>query len=114
MTLGDPIMDMQPIRDAIRSLPFEPFVLRMKDGRKLTIRHPESVALGQRTLVFVDLETGESTCTEPIQIEPCTRQKRTTARNCEASLPGEPSCRHSTLLQTRRPSTAPPCSSTRT
>jgi hypothetical protein len=58
-------MDIRAIRDVIRSTPFQPFTLRMNDGRKFHVAHPESIALGKRT-VFVVVPESEI----PVGIEP--------------------------------------------
>ena len=41
-------MDIEGVREALRKEPFEPFVLRLADGRALPVPHPEFVALGKR------------------------------------------------------------------
>jgi hypothetical protein len=35
------------VREAILARPFQPFVVRLMDGRHFTANHPESVAVGQ-------------------------------------------------------------------
>jgi hypothetical protein len=69
-------MNMRTIREAVRSQPFHPFVLRMNDGRKFTVGHPESLALGKRVLVFVDPDTDESIWLEPILIASLHKPKK--------------------------------------
>lgn len=39
-------MDLQGLRDALRRQPFEPFTIRLSDGRALPVEHPEFVAVG--------------------------------------------------------------------
>ena len=54
-------MDLPGIREALRRRPFEPFSLRLADGRDLPVSHPEAVALGERWLIHVkrlDLKRG--------------------------------------------------------
>ncbi len=46
-------MDLQGVREALRQQPFEPFAMRLADGRSLDVRHPEMVAVGQRRLIVV-------------------------------------------------------------
>ena len=41
-------MDISGIRDALHSEPFEPFVIRLVDGRSLPVPHPDFVALTPR------------------------------------------------------------------
>ncbi len=47
-------MDLNNLREAIRREPFEPFVIRLADGRSLQINHPEFVAIGRRRAVVID------------------------------------------------------------
>jgi len=47
-------MDLNNLREAIRREPFEPFVIRLADGRSLQINHPEFMAIGRRRAVVID------------------------------------------------------------
>ena len=47
-------MDLNNLREAIRREPFEPFVIRLADGRSLQVNHPEFVAIGRRRAVVID------------------------------------------------------------
>lgn len=47
-------MDLQSIRAALRSEPFRPFELCLADGRRVPVKHPEFVAMNQRTVVVLD------------------------------------------------------------
>jgi hypothetical protein len=46
-------MDIQGIREALHREPFEPFSIRLADGRSLPVSHPDFVALGPRRIVVV-------------------------------------------------------------
>lgn len=46
-------MDIQGIRLALHRIPFQPFILRLADGRGLAVPHPDFVALGPRRIVVV-------------------------------------------------------------
>jgi hypothetical protein len=46
-------MDLAGIRDALDKRPFEPFSMRLADGRGLVVKHPEAVAVGRRRLIVV-------------------------------------------------------------
>ena len=46
-------MDLNGIREALRRTPFQPFSMRLADGRELPVSHPEFVALGPRLVVVV-------------------------------------------------------------
>jgi hypothetical protein len=60
-------MDLEGIRIALRRQPFEPFSIRLADGRALTVRHPEFVAVGNRRVIFV-AEDDSWSVIEPILI----------------------------------------------
>ncbi|MSR60639.1 MAG: hypothetical protein EXS05_23870 [Planctomycetaceae bacterium] len=44
-------MDIGGVREALRKEPFEPFVIRLADGRTLPVPHPEFVALTPRRVI---------------------------------------------------------------
>jgi hypothetical protein len=46
-------MDLEGVREALLKRPFEPFSIRLADGRSLAVRHPEMVAVGKRRIVVV-------------------------------------------------------------
>ena len=46
-------MDLAGIREALHGHPFEPFSLRLADGRELPVPHPDFVAVGNRRIVVV-------------------------------------------------------------
>lgn len=46
-------MDIEGVRVALRKEPFEPFSMRLADGRSLPVLHPEFVALGKRRIVVI-------------------------------------------------------------
>jgi hypothetical protein len=46
-------MDIGGIREALHKQPFEPFELRLADGRSLPVRHPDFVALGTRRIAVI-------------------------------------------------------------
>ena len=46
-------MDLAGIREALQHRPFEPFVMRLADGRSFAVGHPEMVALGKRRIIAV-------------------------------------------------------------
>jgi hypothetical protein len=48
-----PVVDLQGIRAALHRQPFEPFTLRLADGRALPVPHPDFVAVGQRRVVVI-------------------------------------------------------------
>ena len=46
-------MDIGGIRQALHKQPFEPFTIRLADGRGLPVPHPDFVAVGPRRVVVV-------------------------------------------------------------
>jgi hypothetical protein len=48
--------------------PFQPFTLRMNDGREFHIPHPEFVAVSRRTVMVVDAATEAGIFLEPVLI----------------------------------------------
>jgi hypothetical protein len=42
------------IRDALHKQPFEPFALRLADGRSLSVGHPDFVAVHPRRIIVVN------------------------------------------------------------
>jgi len=47
-------MDLEGVREALLKRPFEPFDIRLADGRSLSVRHPEMVAVGKRRIIVVE------------------------------------------------------------
>ncbi len=60
-------MDLQGVREALRKEPFEPFAIRLADGRSLPVAHPEFVAVGKRRLVVI-AEDDSCSFVEPLMI----------------------------------------------
>ncbi len=60
-------MDLQGIREALRRQPFEPFNIRLADGRSLAVPHPEMVAVGKRRVIVVEADDSWSVI-EPLLI----------------------------------------------
>ena len=60
-------MDLQGIREALQRRPFEPFAMRLADGRSLNVRHPEMVAVGRRRIIVVQPDDSWSVV-EPLMV----------------------------------------------
>ena len=60
-------MDLQGIREALHRQPFEPFSIRLADGRSLPVPHPDFVAVGPRRIVVVAADDSWSVV-EPLLI----------------------------------------------
>jgi hypothetical protein len=46
-------MDIDGVREALHRQPFEPFDIRLADGRSVPVHHPDFVALGNRRVLVV-------------------------------------------------------------
>jgi hypothetical protein len=60
-------MDLAGLREALQKRPFEPFQIRLADGRALPVTHPETVAVGTRRIVVIGKDDGW-TFVEPLLI----------------------------------------------
>lgn len=60
-------MDIGGIRQALHRQPFEPFTIRLADGRGLPVPHPDLVALGPLRVVVV-AEDNSWTVLEPMLV----------------------------------------------
>jgi len=60
-------MDIAGIREALHRQPFEPFVMRLADGRALSVRHPDFVAMDRRRVIVI-AEDGGWSVVEPLMI----------------------------------------------
>jgi hypothetical protein len=61
-------MDTKTIREAVLTRPFKAFTLRMNDGRRYHIPHPEYVAVSRRVVMVIDSGTEAGVYLEPILI----------------------------------------------
>ncbi len=62
-------MDIAGVREALHREPFEPFAIRLADGRSVAVKHPEFVALTpRRIIVIADDEVGSWSVIEPLLI----------------------------------------------
>ena len=46
-------MEVDFVRQAVHKQPFEPFTLRLSDGRSLPVKHPEFVAVSPNLVVVI-------------------------------------------------------------
>jgi hypothetical protein len=60
-------MDIAGIRQALHRQPFQPFTLRLADGRSLHVPHPDFVAVGNRRIVVVS-EDDTTSMIEPLLV----------------------------------------------
>lgn len=61
-------MDTESIRQAVLQRPFEPFTLRLVDGREFYVPHPEWVAVSKRVIFVVNPENEAGIQLEPLLI----------------------------------------------
>jgi len=62
-------MDVKTIREALRRQPFEPFIMRLADGREFAVPHPEFAALTGRTVIVAhEALDGTYSTIEPLLI----------------------------------------------
>ena len=60
-------MNLDGLRSALHRKPFEPFAIRLADGRAVPVKHPEFVAVGPRLVLVVD-EDNSWSIVEPLLI----------------------------------------------
>ena len=60
-------MDIAGVREALHKQPFQPFVIRLADGRSLPVAHPDFVALTPRR-VIVGAQDDSWAVVEPLLI----------------------------------------------
>jgi hypothetical protein len=46
-------MDLEGVREGIHRQPFKPFDICLADGRRVSVRHPNFVAIGKRRIIVV-------------------------------------------------------------
>jgi mannitol/fructose-specific phosphotransferase system IIA component (Ntr-type) len=61
-------MDTNTIREAVLRRSFKSFTLRMNDGRRFYIPHPEYVAVSRRVVLVIDSQTEAGVYLEPILV----------------------------------------------
>lgn len=60
-------MDIAGVREVLHKQPFEPFVMRLADGRSLPVPHPDFIAVAPRRILVV-AEDSTWTIVEPLLI----------------------------------------------
>jgi hypothetical protein len=60
-------MDLNSIRNALHEEPFKPFELCLADGRRVSVKHPEFVAMNRRIVIVTD-EDSNTKILEPLLI----------------------------------------------
>lgn len=60
-------MDIADVREALHKKPFEPFSIRLADGRSLPVPHPDFIAVGPGRIIVV-AEDDSCSVVEPTMI----------------------------------------------
>jgi hypothetical protein len=72
-------MNIKFVREAVNRQPFEPFVIRLADGRSVPVRHREFAAVSRRRVIVIG-EDESSMDIEPFMIvsidKPAKKSKR--------------------------------------
>lgn len=61
-------METNAIREALHRQPFQPFSLRLADGRELIVPHPDFVAVSNRRVVVINSQDESTSLLEPLLI----------------------------------------------
>ena len=61
-------MHVDVVRDALHKQPFQPFLLRLADGRSVYVAHPDFVAVSPRRVYVVNPVDESSIWLEPLLI----------------------------------------------
>jgi hypothetical protein len=61
-------MNLDVIREAVRRRPFQPFTLRMNDGREFHVPHPELAAVSRRVVIVMSPPDEVGVWLEPVLI----------------------------------------------
>jgi hypothetical protein len=61
-------VDLAGLREALGKCPFEPFSIRLADGRSMAVNHPEFVAVGTRRVIVVSEDDSWTTLEPPLMV----------------------------------------------
>ena len=72
------MLSLKTIRERLHKVPFKPFEMRLSDGRRVPIVHPDFVALGGSVVVITDEEDGvrEVDALHVVSLEPISKTKK--------------------------------------
>ena len=72
------MLSLKTIRERLHKVPFKPFEMRLMDGRRVPIVHPDFVALGGSAVVITDEEDGvrEVDALHVESLEPISKTKK--------------------------------------
>jgi hypothetical protein len=75
------IMNIEVLRNELHRQPFEPFTLRLADGRSLYVKHPDFVAVAPRRVVVIDENDENMAIVEPLFIVSIEKKSSSSALN---------------------------------
>jgi hypothetical protein len=77
------MLNMKTIRERLHKLPFKPFELRLSDGRRIPIQHPDFVALGGSVVVITDETDGvrEVDALHVVSLDPLSKGRKANGRH---------------------------------
>jgi hypothetical protein len=61
-------MHTTAISEALHKQPFQPFTIRLADGRAVNVRHPDFVAISPRRVLVINADDESVTWLEPLLI----------------------------------------------
>jgi hypothetical protein len=72
------MLNMKTIRERLHKVPFKPFEMRLTDGRRIPIVHPDFVALGGSVVAIMDEEDGlqEVDALHVVSLDPLSKSKK--------------------------------------
>ena len=72
------MLNMRTIRERLHKVPFKPFEMRLTDGRRVPVVHPDFVALGGSVVVVMDEEDGvqEVDALHVVSLDPISKSKK--------------------------------------
>ena len=61
-------MGVDSVREALHKQPFQPFIIRLADGRAFFVAHPDFVAVAPRLVIVISPVDGSVSWVEPLLI----------------------------------------------
>jgi hypothetical protein len=72
------MLSLKTIREWLHKVPFKPFAMRLTDGRRIPIVHPDFVALGGSIVAIMDEDDGlqEVDALHVVSLDPLSKSKK--------------------------------------
>lgn len=61
-------MDVQTLQKVLKSEPFRPFTIRLTDGARFDVSHPELMVVSKRDVMLMQWKEGKTIHLEPLLI----------------------------------------------